>query len=250
VSTVAGYELCGVAHLMHPWGTPARDMDQLRAGIAAAPAEVLFHHTSQFRLRHPAAEELAPDDLSRWVAVTAQDAETAERLSFAVQSHATSAQTTRAALLEVLDRVPQKRRLAHDAPEGGGFVFLAALSVRFPLGRTVTSAGEALEALIEADASTWFHHLIEEPWFRGEASLPAWIDAQGEPRLARWLREEATGGLPIDKARARVMRRWRQSQIGRRLAESAGAPDHERRDAARRTLAHLVRRASSTEEPR
>src|SRR5512140_43523 len=119
----AAFELKAVAHLIQPWGRPVRDLAQLRDGIAAAPAEVLFYHTVQYRLRHPGADELPPDDFSAWVGSVTQDAETAERMSFAVQGQNRSAGPVRAALLEVLDSLPEKRRLDRDAPEESALVF-------------------------------------------------------------------------------------------------------------------------------
>jgi hypothetical protein len=244
-----GFELKTVAHLMRPWGKRARNLEQLRNGLASAPAEVIFHHAVQYRLRHPSAGELAPDDLSGWVRAVVHESETAERISFAVQTPNASAEQVRAALLEVLDRMPSKRREERGAPEGSEFVFLSALSVVFPIGRTIRDAQDAIEALTSDDPGVWFYHLIEEPWSGGAATLPEWLISIGEPRLALWLREAASSGRPIGKSRSQFLRRWRQSQIARRVSEGAGASEQERREASRRAVARLVRRQPRTDEP-
>jgi hypothetical protein len=243
MNAVSGtFELQTVAHLMRPWGRVARDLDQLREGLASAPIEVLFHHAVQYQLRHPGAEELARDDLSAWVRAVVHDGETAERMSFAVQSAGGSPVQLREALVGVLDRVPAKRRQERSAPEGSEFVFLSAVSVVYPTGRALVDAPGAVEALTEDDPGVWFYHLIEEPWSRNTASLPEWLTSIGEPRLADWLREAAASGLPIMKSRRQLLRRWRQSQIARRVSEGPGSSEHERVEAGRRTVANLMRR--------
>jgi len=236
------FELQTVAHLMRPWGKPARNLEQLRSGLASAPDDVIFHHTVQYRLRHPSADELAPDDLSAWVRAVVHEGETAERMSFAVQAPNATASQMREALLQVLDRMPAKRREERGAPEGSEFVFLSALSVSYPIGLTVEDAPGAVEALTSDDPGVWFYHLIEEPWSGSAAKLPEWLVSIGEARLAGWLCEAAATGLPIEKSRSQLLRRWRQSQIARRVFEGTGASEQERREVSRRAVARLVRR--------
>ena len=238
-----GFELRAVAHLVRPWGAPIRDLEQLRAGIGDAPAEVLFHHAVQYQLRHAGAGELPPDDFSAWIGGVVQDAETAERLSFAVQSQRSSPDAIRSALLGVLDAIPGKRRAGREAPEDGAFLFRSASSVIFPTGLLVHDGDELLDALAGADSSVWFFHLIEEPWsLAGRAPLLEWLHGTADPRLAAWLARAAESGRPIEKARTHVMGQWRRSRIARRLAEATTAPEHVRRAAARQAVARLVRR--------
>lgn len=249
--TAVGFELEAVTHLIRPWGEPAGDLERLRQGIAEAPDEVLFHHAVQYQLRHQGAEELPPDDWSAWIGGVVQDAETAERLSFAVQNRNTSASAVRAALLGVLDALPAKRRLGRSAPEGSEFPFLFATPVSFPTGTVVNDASELMEALFESDASVWFHHLIEEPWFgEGRAPLLEWLDARSDPRSARWIEEAGANGLPIGKARTQVASRWRRSRIAHRVTEAAASPPEVRREAGRQAIANLMRRATTKPDDR
>jgi hypothetical protein len=243
------FELRGVAHLIQPWGTPARDLDQLRDGIASAPVEVLFNHTVQYQLRHSGANELPPDDFSAWVGGVVQDAETAERLSFAAQSRNTSVASVRVALLEVLNLLSEGRRRARDAPEESAFLFLSATSVNFSTGTFVGDGQELVETLLEADPGVWFYHLVEERWFReGHASLVDWLLTTRDHRLASRLVDAADSGLPIEKARAQLHRRWRQSRIARQVTEAAASPEDARREAGRQAVARLVRRVTRPDE--
>ena len=237
------FELCGVTHLIRPWGEPAGDLEELRRGIAAAPPEVLFRHAAQYPLRDPGAEELPPDDFSAWIGGVVQDDETAERLSFVVQGGAASPDALRAAALAVLDAIPERRRRERDAPPESRFRFLAAVSLSHPIGTTVRDGQGLVEALAAADASAWFFHLVEQPWYgAGRAPLLEWLAATPDRRLAPWLREAAAASLPLDKARARVLGRWRRSRIGRRVTEAAAHPHDARREVGRRAVARLLRR--------
>lgn len=246
MTAAAAFELRGVVHLVRPWGSPARDLDQLMHGIASAPAEVLFRHAVQHQLRHPGAEELAPDDFTSWIAGVVQDAETAERMSFEVQGGHATPETLRTALVSVLEALPAAKRLQHDAPEGSAFVFLSATSLSFPSGVEVHDAHELVDALMSSDSGVWFFHLIEQPFLSaGRAPLLDWLALAGRERLVSWLDEAAHAGLPIDKARARLLKRWRQSQIGRRLAEAAETPEDARREVGRQAVARLLQRTRS-----
>ncbi len=242
------YELLSVVHLVRPTGERARDLEQLRAGIARASHAALFHHTLQCQLRDPAADELPPDDFSGWVNGVVQDRETAERISFAVQNRNGSADELRAALLEILSSIPEPMRAARSAPPAGEFVFLAIESVAVPTGVSVQDGAELIEALAVADASVCFYHWVEQPWFStGRASLAEWATRRGEPRLAEWLGECAASGLPIEANRRRLLQRWRRSRLGRHVTEAAGAPEDVRREAGRDAVARLVRRMTRAE---
>ena len=243
------FELHGVTHLIRPWGEPAGDVEELRRGIAAAPDEVLFRHAVQYALRDPGAEELPPDDFSAWIGGVALDAEAAERLAFAVQACEASPVALRRALLLVLDGLPERRRREHDAPEESRFQFLAATSLSHPTGVRVRDGQELVDALVAADASVWFFHLVEEPWSGGgRAPLLEWLAATTDRRLAPWLREAAAASLPIDEARGRLLRRWRRSRIGRQVTEAAAHPHDARREAGRRVVARLLRRRTAPED--
>jgi hypothetical protein len=172
-----------------------------------------------------------------------QDDETAERLSFAVQGCGPPFDRLRAALLGVLDAMPAKRRLQRGAPEGSAFPFMGSTPVSFPTGVRVHDGQELVDALLVADVCVWFLHLVQEPWFgAGRVPLLAWLDELPEPRLGDWLAEAAAEGLPIDRARSRVSRRWRRSRIGKQVAQASQTPEDVRREAARQAVVNLVRR--------
>jgi hypothetical protein len=241
-------ELNSVVHLVRPVGRRANHLEELRQGIAEASRTTLFYHTHGHQLRHPAASELPLDDWSAWVNGVVQDRETAERMSFVVLNRGDSADELRASLLEVLGSLPERTRVTRDAPEEGHFVFLDFESVTVPTGRIVTTSHELMEHLAEANPSVLFYHLIEQPWLDPDApTLADWVRARGDERLAAWLDEAGRSGRPLEDVRRRLMRRWKQSSIARRVTAAALEPEESRREEARRAVAGFVRRMTGTE---
>lgn len=249
MSLDGGFELTGVAHLVRPAGEEASDIDGLRGAISRVPERSLFYHTSARKLQHPAADELPPDDLSHWLAGVVQDRETAERVEFVVESQSGSLEELRQALLERLDAVPEKLRKAHDCPPGGEFVFLTVDSVPVPTGERVADAGEMVEALLAADPSVWFYHLVEQPCFEpAERTLGEWFRRRGHGELADRMASAVRGGRPLSDIRRRVLRSWRLRGLGSRIAAASLSAEHERIETGRAVVSRLARRIRRAED--
>lgn len=248
MNDAAGFELTSVVHLVRPAGPRARHLESLRLWLAEAGTSTLFYHTVQVPLRNPESTELPPDDLSAWVSGVVQDRETAERLSFAVQSRSASAPDLREALLEVLGSIPDKDRFSRAVPTEAEFVMLSAESVTIPTGVTAQTPEELVQALAEADAGVWFYHLIEEPWHaHGAPPIARWAREHGDPGLAKVLEEEAHAGRSLYEMRRRVIKRWNQSRLRARVAAATRATDDERAQAAHEAVVGLVRRMTRPE---
>jgi len=237
-----------VVHLVRPTGTRVTTLEELRQAILEASDASLFYHCVQYQLRNPAGKELPPDDLSGWVGGVVQDRTTAERMSFATSSHNRHPGELRPALVSVLEDVTLSQRTSRMADAEGAFVFLEVQPVTLPTTISVMDDEQTVEALTQGDVSAWFYHVIEQPWFATDRpTLHEWLERHGEERLASWLRELADAGLPIDAARERLLRRWRNSHLGRRLGDAAEMPDEMRREAGREVVGRLVRRMRKLE---
>jgi hypothetical protein len=242
-----GFELFGVVHLVRPTGVRARTLEELRKGIAEAPARALLFHLRHGQLRDLAAETAVPDDFSAWVQRAVDDRGDAERLSFAAQGHAGSAEEVREAMLEALAKVPDSVRTRPVTPSEAAFVFLALESVPLSTGRVARTVSDVVEGLVDEDPSVCFYHLIEQVWFpEDHPTLIDWLTEQGADRLATWLKDEASSGLPIDMIRRRLIRRWRRSRVARRVGAECLAPEEARREAGRTVVSSLVRRITQT----
>ncbi|MFI5370396.1 MAG: DUF5752 family protein [Candidatus Eisenbacteria bacterium] len=244
------FELSGVVHLVRPVGERVSELESLRTALSRVPDRALFFHTRARWLHRPESDELPPDDVSAWVGGVIQDREVAERLSYAADLAGESAAALRVAWLAVLDTVPERARNTHAAPPGGEFVFLACESVRVPSGRAVADATELMRSLDEADPSVWFWHLIEEPWEHpGHAPLLRWLESRGETGLAERFESVMRSGRPLAEMRRSLMRRWRWSGLGGRVAAAAGQSAIERRRAGREAVVSLTRRLHRKETP-
>jgi len=241
------FELIGAVHLVRPTGVRAHDLESLLLGLDRAPDSALFYHTVHPRLRHAGASETPNDDFSHWVGAVLQDAEIAERLSFAVQLHGDSASDVRGALHAALRASGEEARRRR-APEHGEFQFLAAETIALPTGDSAATPAALFELLATADASVWFNHLVERPWY-GDRALFGWLEAHGERRLARWLDEAARSGLPLERVRRDVTRRWRRSRLGQATLDAAAQPDA-RRDRESHAVSNLVRLLRARESGR
>jgi hypothetical protein len=237
------FELTGVVHLVRPVGERLGDLASLRAALNRLPERALFHHTRSRLLQTPDDSELPPDDMSAWVGGVLQDRETAERMSYVADAGGDSPESLRRGWGEVLEQVPERALTARVAPAGGELVVLASEPVPVRSEVTVTDPAELMEALAAADASVWFWHLVEEPWsVRGSGALVDWLRANGETRLAGWFMRVMHSGRPLGAMRRTLVRRWRLSRIGGRLADASRQSPGERERAGREAIAHLTRR--------
>jgi len=236
------FTFCSVAHLEAPSGIVAPNMEALRSGIERAPDDSLFQHVTCVPVRYPHARDLPSNDFARWVGTSLQAPEVAERLAFAGAATAQPIPELRAALLSVLDSVPPRDR-QRDAPPEAAFHFLRVRSVPVPLGIEAIDPVAAIDIWHRLDSAAVFYHVIEAPVFGNEeSSFPAWLRAHGAVGLAEQTEQAVAAGRPIGRLRRDLGGRWRRSQIGRRLAERAGAPEEERLREARAAMARLAGR--------
>jgi hypothetical protein len=217
------FELRTALHLLRPTGRHARNLEELRTGLAEAPDASLFQHAVQHQLRHRGVEHEPTDDLSAWIAGAVQDRETAERCAFVVQTRNGSPAELRAALASLLDSVPAEARLARDAPEGGEFVFLASETIVLETGAVAHDAFELLDLLVRAEPGVRFYHLVEDPWYHaGESALAAWLAGIGEARLARAVRQRIDEQHPLERRGRRILAVLRAALVARRVSHADG----------------------------
>src|SRR5206468_1435123 len=103
-----GFRFFTSAPLESPAGQVASDLESLKAGIATVSPESIFQHVTRMPVRFPHARDLPENDFARWVGDALQLPEVSERLAFAGTLPAGSLEEVRAALLAVLDRVPER----------------------------------------------------------------------------------------------------------------------------------------------
>jgi hypothetical protein len=193
--------------------------------------------------------EQPPDDFSHWVHGVVQDRETAERMAFALQTSCDSPEMLREGLLDVLAPMSEATRRRRDAPEDGAFVFLDVDSVRVPTAHVVDLPSALMEHIDQLPLAVLFYHAVEQPWMDPEApSLALWLESHGEPKLAQRLVGALQSGKSLADLRRQLVRQYRQSRLGRRLADAALASDDMRREEGRRAMQRLARRLTTSQE--
>ena len=234
------FELEGAVYLTAPTGASATTLEDLRTCVARATSATLFHHTQRRRLA--ADDETPPDELSAWVRGVVQDSEIAERIGFAVQSAPPGAESLRERVLQALDELPASVRERRAAPEGGRLALLSVRPVPVPSGLVADDVDDLARVLEQATRDVWFHHLVEEPWFRpGEPSLLGWLREGGGDALATMLEREVRRRASIDAVRAALRRHRRRAAITSRVLSGESTAPNETRELARRLARRVAR---------
>ena len=235
-----GFRFFTSAPLESPAGQVASDLESLKAGIATVSPESIFHHVTRMPVRFPHVRDLPENDFARWVGDALQLPEVSERLAFAGSLPAGSLEEVRAALLAVLDRVPERDR-RRSASEGAAFQFLEARTVLADLGIEAADPAEVVEVWPRLDDAATFLHLVEAPVFgRNEYALIPWLRARGARGLADSAAKAVAAGPPVARLHRDIGTRWRRSMIGRRLVERIDAAEEIRLREARETMARLA----------
>ena len=234
-----GFRFFTSAPLESPAGQVASDLESLKAGIATVSPESIFQHVTRMPVRFPHARDLPENDFARWVGDALQLPEVSERLAFAGTMPAASLEEVRAALLAVLNRVPERDR-KRSASEGASFEFLESRTVLADLGIEAADPAQVVEIWPQLDDAATFLHLVEAPIFgRTEYALIPWLRARGARGLADSAAKAVAAGPPVARLHRVIGTKWRRSMIGRRLVDRIDAADEVRLREARETMARL-----------
>jgi len=235
-----GFRFFTSAPLESPAGHVASDLESLKAGIATVSPESIFQHVTRMPVRFPHARDLPENDFARWVGDALQLPEVSERLAFAGTMPAASLEEVRAALLAVLNRVPERDR-KRSASEGASFEFLEARNVLADLGIEAADPAQVVEIWPQLDDAATFLHLVEAPIFgRTEYALIPWLRARGARGLADSAAKAVAAGPPVARLHRVIGTKWRRSMIGRRLVDRIDAAEEVRLREARETMTRLA----------
>jgi hypothetical protein len=214
--------VAGIA-LEEPTQTRAESAAALREVIAGAPAEALHHHVIRIGARFPRSREVPPNDFARWTGEQLQDPGTAERLAYAGFGVFGSLEELRGRLLAALGASPSKREVRDDEAR---FRLVAARMVPVPLDVEASSVEELLDLWPTLGHESSWYHVVDAPLL-GHAEgqgLIAWLERAGGQRWADSAREALRSPRAAVNLHAELLRRWRRSDIARRVVERADRP--------------------------
>lgn len=168
-------------------GRSARDVAELRAGIAELPESVIYRHTYRFLAEHMALVPEPPHDFALWASEALGNEALAEKLGAVDTLRFSSLEALRQELLRVLDEV-LKAGPGRPAMPGEEFHFLSAKKFSVPIGLEAGNLAEFASAVERAGLSSLYLHLYEAklrpPLGVNDFSL--WLDQElGEKELAR-----------------------------------------------------------------
>lgn len=167
----------------------AKDLSELRAGIAEAGENSIIHHTCQYFLRVHSLEHT--NDFAKWVGEDLRESRLAEKLSNIDPFIYKNAADLRGDLLKILDeymgRFPQLREVL----PGDEFCFNESVSLVFQLGIYARNLAEFLIAVKYLDADSIFFHFYEARIRLGDGvdDFSRWVEGSlGKKDLAASMR--------------------------------------------------------------
>lgn len=168
-------------------GRSARDLSELRAGIAELPESVIYRHTYHFLAEHEALVPEPTNDFSLWVSEALGEEALAERLAAVDTLAFSSVEALRVELLRVIDASPANSA-GRSAPSGEEFYFQSTKRFSVSTGVEARTLEEFAEGLRKVGPSSIYLHLFEAklrpPLGVNDFSL--WLERElGETGLAR-----------------------------------------------------------------
>ena len=177
---------------MHPLvfliGRKAKNLEELRAGVAEVPDSALYFHTHHELHQHEALSPEPPNDFAFWVKNVYQLPALAERMAGLDFCAYANIGDIRRHLLGLLDEVMAEESFAdRNVPRGMEFHFMKARTFVLPTGIQARDLREFAAGLVRVPASSVYFHMfnarLQMENKRNEFSR--WLkESLGETRLA------------------------------------------------------------------
>jgi len=168
------FEFMECVTILKSTGKTARNISELRAGIARISEESLFHHTYQYFLKGHVLEYT--NDFAHWVAESLEKRELSERLSsidpFAFEDLSHLRQELLQSIDDYIADFPEPR----DAISGDEFYFNETVTIIFPVGVWAKNLAEFLLAVRYVDPASIYYHFYEARIRHGTDDFSTWID--------------------------------------------------------------------------
>ena len=150
------FEFMECVTILKSTGKTARNISELRAGIARISEESLFHHTYQYFLKGHVLEYT--NDFAHWVAESLEKRELSERLSsidpFAFEDLSHLRQELLQSIDDYIADFPEPR----DVISGDEFYFNETVTIIFPVGMRAKNLAEFLLAVRYVDPASIYYH--------------------------------------------------------------------------------------------
>jgi Family of unknown function (DUF5752) len=170
-------------------GIRAKDLRELRAGIAQASEECLFHHTYQYFLKGPILEYT--NDFAHWAGESLEETALAEHLSIIDPYSFVTINDVRHEILGVIDAYLKAFPQPREVFPGDEFYFNETVSIIVPLDLRVRNLAEFLLAIKHVNPGTIYYHFYEARQRLGGQGddISCWVETSlGKRDLAERIR--------------------------------------------------------------
>lgn len=175
--------------ILRATGGTARDLHELRQGIASVSDETVYHHTYQYFQKGLIREYT--NDFAQWVGESLEERALAEQLSNVDPYEFPSVGELRARVLDVIDAYLKEFPEPRSARKKDEFHFADSVTVSFPLGIKARNLAELLMGIKYVDENSLYHHFYEARVRLSQKSddFSTWIEAAlSKPDLAASIR--------------------------------------------------------------
>jgi len=194
-------------------GYRARNLSELLDHLRKVSGSSVFYHTHYLYLIHHFEKPRFYNEFAEWVSEALQEERLAEQLAAIDLLSITSVRELREALIAPTEtHMEAVTRAQRDCPEGDEFHFCEAKSFIMPTGLVAHDVPEFFEQVACVTNSCLHFHFFEARLRLGRSTndFSQWMQAAGEPRLARAIDRLHPYDMTLDELKHKIVR------IGRR----------------------------------
>ncbi len=174
---IEAFEFKQCVSIVKSTGENARTLRELRALIAKAGEESIFHHVYQYFLKGHMLEYT--NDFSQWAGESLEERALAERMASIDPYTLKSVKEVRKELLREIDAFLNDFPEPHEVVSGNEFYFNETVNLVFPVGVMTRNLAEFLVAIEHIDAGSIYYHFYDSRVRLGEGvvdDFSRWIE--------------------------------------------------------------------------
>jgi hypothetical protein len=153
------FEFKQYTSILKSTGRRAKNLRELREGIASVSKEAIFHHTYQYFLKAHILEYT--NDFAQWAGDSIEERALSERLSNIDPYAFKDIDDLRKELLDVIDDYIENFPEPRDTAPGDEFYFNEAIILIFPTGVRAKNLAEFLIAIKYIEPSSIYYHFYD-----------------------------------------------------------------------------------------
>jgi hypothetical protein len=189
-------------------GRRASDLSELLDHLREVSGSSIFYHTHYLYLTHHFERPRFYNEFAEWVSEALQEEHLAEQLAAIDLLAITSIRDLRDALIAPIEKHIRGKGAQRDCPEGDEFHFCEAKSFIMPTGLVAHDVPEFFQKVACVTNSCLHFHFFEARLRLGRPTndFSRWLQAAGEPRLARAVEKLHPYTMTLDELKDMIVR--------------------------------------------